>query len=441
MQPVGVLGRVDPLEHRELVEARAAAAAARCRPVQAGSAFSSSTTASTSAWVAVAGRSRRMLAMPTSAQSRCLAATYQRLPGSSPTSTVPRPGHDARVAQRGDPRRQLDLDRRQRSPCRRGSCATAHPARLHAVASTRRSVGEVPGAGEVHRQPGRRRRPRSPRGRAPSRPAARPRARRRRSAPAARPGTGRTRRRRRPSRPPGRRPATPPAGHESTRLTWPMPMPTEAPPAASRIAFDFTARTARQAKARSASVAGVGRPARRPASSRPGRRPARRPGRPTAPAARPRSAAARAGRRSGARATQHPQVLLLGPDLEHARRRRPGAMTTSVKIVGASARPARRVTGRLAATTPPYALTGSQACALPVGLGDVGADRDAARVGVLDDRDARLVEVVGRPPGRVRVDVVVVAHRLAGSCSAWASPGPPRPCATYSAARWCGFSP
>ena len=43
--------------------------------------------------------------------------------------------------------------------------------------------------------------------------------------------------------------------HESTRFTWPIPMPTEAPPEASRIAFDFTERTARQANARSASVA------------------------------------------------------------------------------------------------------------------------------------------------------------------------------------------
>ena len=34
-----------------------------------------------------------------------------------------------------------------------------------------------------------------------------------------------------------------------------MPTPTEAPPAASRIAFDFTARQARHANARSASVA------------------------------------------------------------------------------------------------------------------------------------------------------------------------------------------
>src|SRR3712207_4470829 len=33
-----------------------------------------------------------MLAMPTCAQSECLALTYQRLPGSSPTSSVPGPG-------------------------------------------------------------------------------------------------------------------------------------------------------------------------------------------------------------------------------------------------------------------------------------------------------------------------------------------------------------
>src|SRR4051812_10455790 len=33
-----------------------------------------------------------MLAMPTSAQSLCLAPTYQRLPGSSPTSSLPSPG-------------------------------------------------------------------------------------------------------------------------------------------------------------------------------------------------------------------------------------------------------------------------------------------------------------------------------------------------------------
>src|SRR3974390_1534785 len=36
---------------------------------------------------------------------------------------------------------------------------------------------------------------------------------------------------------------------ESTRLTWPMPMPTEAPPDASRMAFDLTERHAFHANA------------------------------------------------------------------------------------------------------------------------------------------------------------------------------------------------
>ena len=62
------------------------------KPVHAGSALSRSISASTSAWVAVAGRSTRIDAMPISAQSLCLAPTYQCEPGSSPTSTVPSPG-------------------------------------------------------------------------------------------------------------------------------------------------------------------------------------------------------------------------------------------------------------------------------------------------------------------------------------------------------------
>ena len=48
-----------------------------------------------------------------------------------------------------------------------------------------------------------------------------------------------------------------------------------------------------------------------------------------------------------------------------------------------------------------------------MGVGDVATDRDAARVGVLDDRDRRLGEVVRRPIRRLSVDVVVVAHLLA----------------------------
>ena len=71
--------------------------------------------------------------------------------------------------------------------------------------------------------------------------------------------TGRTRptprRRRAPAR---RRPVlarSTASRHESTRLTCPIPTPTDAPSSASRIAFDFTARTARHANARSRSVA------------------------------------------------------------------------------------------------------------------------------------------------------------------------------------------
>ena len=48
-----------------------------------------------------------------------------------------------------------------------------------------------------------------------------------------------------------------------------------------------------------------------------------------------------------------------------------------------------------------------------VGFGDVGTDRDAAWVGVLDDRDARLVEVVRRTTSGISVDIVVVGHLLA----------------------------
>src|SRR6478735_11819937 len=50
-----------------------------------------------------------MLAMPSSAQSRCLAATYQRLAGSSPTRIVPRPGTTPRAASACTRPRSSDL--------------------------------------------------------------------------------------------------------------------------------------------------------------------------------------------------------------------------------------------------------------------------------------------------------------------------------------------
>jgi hypothetical protein len=117
------------------------------------------------------------------------------------------------------------------------------------------SVGEVPSTGEVHGDP------RSPGGldddlvadRAPGATTARTPASRRISSPSAN-GKNASEAatapaaRSAPARDTARR-------HESTRLTWPMPTPTAAPSSASRIAFDFTARIARQAKARSARVA------------------------------------------------------------------------------------------------------------------------------------------------------------------------------------------
>src|SRR5690606_18289452 len=103
---------------------------------------SSSTTASTWSRVASAGRSRRRLAMPISAQSRCLAPTYHELAGSSPTSTVPSPGTAPRPARAATRVRSSSLI----------VARTALPSRIVALMGPsvgRGSVGEVSGAGEV----------------------------------------------------------------------------------------------------------------------------------------------------------------------------------------------------------------------------------------------------------------------------------------------------
>ena len=114
---------------------------------------------------------------------------------------------------------------------------------------------------------------------------------------------------------------------ESTRLTWPMPMPTLARPAASRMALDLTARQARQANSRSASTAAsAGLPAtsRQFAAESPGSVPvsarlhqhaaADLP--PVQPSAAPSAPAAAAG--AGQLAAQQPLVLLRGQDLQRA---------------------------------------------------------------------------------------------------------------------------
>ena len=84
------------------------------KPVQAGSAFSASMTRSTSAWVAVAGRSTRIDSIPISAQSLCLAPTYHRRARVVADQHGAEAGHDAELAQLGDPLGELRLDRLER---------------------------------------------------------------------------------------------------------------------------------------------------------------------------------------------------------------------------------------------------------------------------------------------------------------------------------------
>ena len=60
-------------------------------PVQSGFPLRPRTASNTSSCDADSGRSMRIESMPTSVQSLCLPATYLSEPGSSPTSTVPRP--------------------------------------------------------------------------------------------------------------------------------------------------------------------------------------------------------------------------------------------------------------------------------------------------------------------------------------------------------------
>ena len=127
---------------------------------------------------------------------------------------------------------------------------------LDLSASAPCAVREVPGAGEVHGDAGGLGTPRWSARRAPSRRAARS-----RRTPASIRICGPSSKGKNASEaatePAARSPARETASRqESTRLTWPMPMPTEAPSLASRIALDFTARQAFQAKARSASTSG-----------------------------------------------------------------------------------------------------------------------------------------------------------------------------------------
>ena len=193
-----------------------------------------------------------------------------------------------------------------------------------------------------------------------------------------------------------------------------MPIPTDAPSRASRMAFDFTERQARQAKSRSARVVGVDGGSGR---QRPGRRRRHRVRRPhpwSAPGCRRRFHGTRPGRRRRRAGMTSSRMFFFLVSTARAASSKPGASSTSVKtsaICSASA----AVTVRLTAITPPNAETGSQAraftCAARSRSSSPPVDhRDATGIGVLDDRHRGIREVVRRTPCRVDIDVVVVAH-------------------------------
>jgi hypothetical protein len=136
------------------------------------------------------------------------------------------------------------------------------------------------------------------------------------------------------------------------------------------------------------------------------------PPRPAGPPLPPRSA----GTRRGAAAGSSSRSARPG-----RRSSKPGATTTSVKI-SATCSAIRADTGgwwRRCRRRP----TPGRRRVPCVGLGDVRPDRDAAGVGVLDDGDGRLVEVVGGAAGGVGVDVVVVGHLLAVQLRRLRQPG------------------
>ena len=89
------------------------------------------------------------------------------------------------------------------------------------------------------------------------------------------------------------------------------------------------------------------------------------------------------------------------------------------------------VTGTVRGDDPAEGADRVAGVGLAVGLGqrivDPCADGDAAGIGVLDDRHARLGVVVGRPARGVGVDVVVVGHLLAVVLHGLRHPGSPRP--------------
>ena len=85
-------------------------------PVHAGSSLSSRTTASTSSCEVPAGRSRRRLVIPISAQSRCLAPTYHWLAGVVADEHRPQARNHPSGRESPDPGLELVLDRAENRP-------------------------------------------------------------------------------------------------------------------------------------------------------------------------------------------------------------------------------------------------------------------------------------------------------------------------------------
>ena len=178
------------------------------------------------------------------------------------------------------------------------------------------------------------------------------------------------------------------------------------------MALDLTLRMARQAKARSASSpADAGWPvlSTQPAGSSPGASISS-----GVCSSRPPSTCRHSGawlpRTGGAQASR--RRFLLPDKMSSAASSKPGAMTISVKM---SLHLAGHRRGNHAVSRDDAAEGGLRIARvrLPVRLGQIGAERNAARVGVLDDGHARLDEVERGPPGCGGVDVVVVGHGLA----------------------------
>ena len=306
---------------------------------------------------------------------------------------------------------------------------------------------EVAGAGQQHRRAGGVDDLQRPRHRGPSRPAGRTRSRRLRGRPRPRRGTDRTRPRRRPRRRARRRPAyarafaTAPRA-ASTRLVWPEPIPISRPSRTSTIAFDVTPRTRRQARSRSRRSSSVG-PRFEATVHVAGS---------SASVSGARDEDGTAGACGGIRSGPVAAAGIVGGQREGPRRvgdwawwpgsswppaSKPGATTTSRKIE-TSASAIAASTGRVRATTPPNADTGSPASAACQASSGVGSLGGAARVRVLDDDAGRAAQRAAQCRRGRRVEDVVVRQGLAlerrlagreravvGASSPGAGSGPP----------------